>query len=317
MTEFLQWKEQEERATNSSYVKHSSSKTYGESEHYYYYCNRTGIYIGKGEGKRQLKTQGSSKINMHCIAHMKAVHNIKTDAVNVQYCATHNTHSIQLAHLRMSEETRNRIALKLQQGITVERILDDIRNSLSSEGIKREHMVTRVDVNNVRLLHNIEGVIKHSNDLSSVCAWAEEMESLDYNPLLLFKQQGEQQPQTMDNIGNIDFLLVLQTEFQRDMLKEFGNNTVCIDSTHGTNQYDFKLITLLVIDEFNEGIPVAWAISNKEDTLTIIEILKGIKDRTCPLAPKWFMSDDAEQFFLRGQRCSGKTRPKSYYAHGT
>ena len=89
MTEFLQWKEQEERVTNSSYVKHSSSKTYGESEHYYYYCNRTGIYIGKVEGKRQLKTQGNSKINMHCIAHMKAVHKIKTDEVNVQYCTTH------------------------------------------------------------------------------------------------------------------------------------------------------------------------------------------------------------------------------------
>jgi len=45
------------------------------------------------------------------------------------------------------------------------------------------------------------------------------------------------------------------------MLKEFGPATICVDSTHGTNVYDFKLITILVIDEFGEGIPVAWMIS--------------------------------------------------------
>ena len=122
----------------------------------------------------------------------------------------------------MRNEIRGRIAAKLQQGITIERILDDIRDTLSTEGIKREHMVTRLDINNVRLLHNIEGIIKHSNDLSRVSAWVEEMKSLEYNPLLLFKQQGEEQSQATDNIGNRDFLLVLQMEFQRDMLREFG-----------------------------------------------------------------------------------------------
>ena len=37
------------------------------------------------------------------------------------------------------------------------------------------------------------------------------------------------------------------------MLIKFGNNTVCIDATHGTDMYDFHLITLLVIDEYGEG----------------------------------------------------------------
>ena len=104
MNEFLQWKEKEERATNSSYVKHSSSKLYGENEHSYYYCNRTGSYTGKGEGKRQLKSQGSSKINSHCTAHMKAVYNRNSHKVSVEHCATHHSHNIQLGHLRMPNE---------------------------------------------------------------------------------------------------------------------------------------------------------------------------------------------------------------------
>ena len=35
--------------------------------------------------------------------------------------------------------------------------------------------------------------------------------------------------------------------------KQFG---ICVDSTHGTNMYDFFLITVLVVDE-----SVAWMIS--------------------------------------------------------
>ena len=81
------------------------------------------------------------------------------------------------------------------------------------------------------------------------------------------------------------------------MLLKFGDKCVCIDSTHGTNMYDFNLITVLVIDGFGEGIPVAWAIANREDVTMLVEFLKAIKKRTGHLKPQWFMSDDANQYF--------------------
>ena len=49
------------------------------------------------------------------------------------------------------------------------------------------------------------------------------------------------------------------------MMQAFGNNIICVDSTHETNMYDFFLITVSIVDEFDEGIPAAWAISNRED----------------------------------------------------
>ena len=58
--------------------------------------------------------------------------------------------------------------------------------------------------------------------------------------------------------------------------------------------YDFKLITLLVLDEFGEGIPVAWAITNREDATKLVEFLTAIKQRIGVLKPTRFMSDDAE-----------------------
>ena len=40
---------------------------------------------------------------------------------------------------------------------------------------------------------------------------------------------------------------------------------ICIDSTHKTTGYDFLLITVMVVDEYGEGYPVAWCLSNRED----------------------------------------------------
>ncbi len=62
------------------------------------------------------------------------------------------------------------------------------------------------------------------------------MSSLPYNPILIFKQQGTKQGENIDNIGDRDFILGIQTEFQRDVLQLFGPST-CVDTTHVMNNY--------------------------------------------------------------------------------
>ena len=66
------------------------------------------------------------------------------------------------------------------------------------------------------------------------------------------------------------------------------------------NQYDFLLLTLLVLDEYGEGMPVGWMISNREDGTVIVEFLKSIKNRVGNLEADFFMSDDAEQLLMHG-----------------
>ena len=111
------------------------------------------------------------------------------------------------------------------------------------------------------------------------------------------KKLGEEQQEDLDNISMKDFSLCLQTEFQGDMLIKFGSSAICMDSTHGTNCYDFNLMSLVVVDEYGEGIPVGWMISNRLDKLVTIEFLKSIADRIGSINRRWFMTDDAEQFF--------------------
>ena len=246
--EFMTWKSAEEENINTSYVQHCGARTSTTAKVWYFYCNRAGKYKSKSSGKRQNKSQGTSKIGDQCSAHLKAVQHLNSGKVSVTYCNTHHNHAIKLAHLRMPQHYKMELAAKLLQGVTMDRILDDIRDGITNR-IVRSHLVNRQDLHNLKRQYNIDGIIRHKNDLTSVTAWVEETRTLPFNPILRFKQQGFKQSDDIDNVADNDFLLCIQTEFQRDMCKKLGGNVVCIDSTHGTNNYDFKLVTILVVDE--------------------------------------------------------------------
>ena len=307
--EFVAWKSEEERKTCTTYIQKCGSQTYSTGQHWYFYCNRAGQHTSKSRGIRSLKTQGSCKTGTWCTAHIKAVQNNITGKVDITFCHTHQNHELQLGHLRIQPSTRQNIAAQLQQGVAINRIMDNIREDIS-QGINRDHLISKQDVRNIQHCYNIEGISRHANDLTSVCSWVEELSSLPYNPVLVFKPQGTPQLPSMENISVNDFVLGIQTEFQRDMLKKFGNSCICMDGTHGTNVYDFNLITILVIDEYGEGIPVAWLLANREDSTVLMEFLKEVRRTSGYLAPKWFMSDDADQFFNAWSGVFGKKGTK-------
>ena len=243
-----------------------------------------------------MKGQGSSKTVRHCSAHIKAIKDLKTGRVTVNYTYTHYNHKTQLGHLRILQATWRVIASKLKSGITAQRIIDDIRDSETNH-ISREHLVSKKDISNIKKQYNIEGIRRHPNDLISVVAIVNEMEDLYYNPVVLFKQQGEPPNNCCTNLEKEDFLLVVQTEFQCDMLCRYGKNGVCMDATYRINDYDFNLITLMVLDNFQEGIPVMWTLSNREDKPVLVTTLKAIKERCGAIEPEWYMTDMAQQYY--------------------
>ena len=232
----------------------------------------------------------------YCTAHMRVTHD-NNDIVTVNYCKTHYNHNPEddIGHLRLPEHMKISIAAKLLQGVKVDRILDDIRDLISDEGVHRKNLTTKQDIRNISRQYNIDGIERHSNDHTSVCSWIKEMQSLEFDPVIIFKEQGI--PSCEEGVLPDDFLLALQDQFQLDMMKAFGGNIICIDATHGTNVYDYLLITLTVIDDYEEGIPVAWAITTREDMSMIKYFLSSLKKKTGAISPSVFMSDDANQYW--------------------
>ena len=228
---------------------------------------------------------------------MKVIEDTITGKVNVSYCSTHSTHPIQIPHLPIPPVVKSKLSSKLHDGVAVDKILDDIRDDTLTTGIGREQLLSRQDMLNVQRHLNLGSVTKHKNDHTSTCAWVEELQNLTYNPVIIFKPQGVEQSDNVDNLSKDDFLLGLQTEFQRDAMQRYGNSAIMMDATHSTTQYDFLLITIFVVDEHGSGLPVAWAISNREDTTLLTEFLKAVYEQVEDLQPTYFMSDCAEQYF--------------------
>ena len=150
---FLVWKKSIEAETNSLYVQNCSTQTSGTTKRWYYYCSRSGVYKAKGEGSRNLKLQGSNKIGFACTAHIKVVQNTFTGKVNVEHCETH-THPTQLGHLPLPEETRVLVAQKLKDGVTIDSILDTLRDSVG-DTLTRRDLICKQDIRNIKRQYNI------------------------------------------------------------------------------------------------------------------------------------------------------------------
>ena len=122
---------------------------------------------------------------------MKVLQDIATGQVVVEYCLTHNSHSVELALL--PTDIKYEVAAKLYDGVSVDKILDDIREKMTNDTIGHEQLLSRQDIHNIRRHLNLGSITKNANDLLSNSAWVEDIRAMPYNPVLIFKQQGVQQ----------------------------------------------------------------------------------------------------------------------------
>ena len=82
-----------------------------------------------------------------------------------------------------AKKKRNEIAAKLQQGVSKEKTLDDIRNNVETEFL-RDHIIDKQDVINIQRAYGLEEVQRHSNDQRSVLAWIQEWQNSTSNPVV-------------------------------------------------------------------------------------------------------------------------------------
>ncbi|GFY74190.1 uncharacterized protein TNIN_385261 [Trichonephila inaurata madagascariensis] len=174
---------------------------------------------------------------------MKVYEDIESK-VTVEFTKTHVGHGIDLGRMKITREEKEDIARKLENKIPVEAILDDIRNSMNQK-LERIHLITRQDIKNIKEEYNIslDGILD-SNDVVSVNKWIEGLKNREDSPIVLFKDQNIFDETLYPGMKAEDFLLVIMNSSQKDMLKFYGNDTICLDFTHGMNAYGFDLATL-------------------------------------------------------------------------
>ena len=93
---------------------------------------------------------------------------------------------------------------------------------------------------------------RHENDALSVERLVRELQQEEKSVVIAYKPQGKKD-EAFPKLGEGSFLLVIMTDFQATMFEKHSARVVCIDSTHKTNPYGFKLVTVVVPDEFKNG----------------------------------------------------------------
>ncbi|XP_047115954.1 uncharacterized protein LOC124795917 [Schistocerca piceifrons] len=180
----------------------------------------------------------SSPVTLYTIEYMLSgyltniIRTMTMHCVNCLFTGNHFIHS------------RN-VAGKIAEAVTFQRILDDVRDYIHCEEVERLHHLTRKALHNIKREFLIDPHQYHSSDEISVSIFLERMKDC----VLMHKQTG----QNMGNLSSEDTMIVLITPFQSELLRKFGSNIVCVDSTHCTNMYKLLVTTSLVIDEFGSG----------------------------------------------------------------
>ena len=217
------------------------------------------------------------------------------------YQAVHAGHKHDLRFVTLTEDERKCIVHLLQDDIPFSKILDKIRSGFAGPELERLHLLERADLKNICRDFGLQKASSHQNDAASVRIWVEkERASASHDGIecsvRFVKFQGEEDSEWGLDVD--DFVLVIMTDVQRVMLEKFGvGRVVCLDSTHGTNQYDFQLTTLMVIDDHAEGFPVAFCYSNHVDLTAMKVFLHAVGSNTTgDLSTVTLMTDDADVF---------------------
>lgn len=76
----------------------------------------------------------------------------------------------------------------------------------------------------------------------------------------------------------VPLVIVLADAFMVDKLAEYGHGgPVILDFTHGTNKYAFNLLVVVVVDDDNEGVPVAFALTSRQTTESVAVVMQAVR----------------------------------------
>lgn len=286
--EFNLWKEKEEESTFSYFV---AKKGQAVSRIKHFYCQHDGsgkLHSQRTGGKPNSK--GRVKVGHYCIAKMKTWID-DSNQVQVEYYPTHN-HRLSkedFVHHPLPNAMDRYITKKIAEGLPPEFIYEKVREKfipintdLDVSSIKANMITKKRILDRARRKRMARRL--HQDDAKAVFLKASQMIASDDDSILLYKPyKGKvvHGPPEIDNLPNSKelFMLGIQTERQCELMKKHAAKAFIIDDTHSTNQYKYRLLTCMVVDENRRGWPVAHLISSRLDAPTIKYFFQALEQR--------------------------------------
>lgn len=171
------------------------------------------------------------------------------------------------------------------------------------DDIRRIHLVSRTDIYNISRsfkIANKESLVE--NEATSISSWVENMEALGENcPVIFYKEKGAEHR----NLKVNDYMLVIMSKVQQQLLERCENRVICIDDIKVCQSYNYHLMTLMTVDEFNIACPLAFCVSNKIDECVALLFSEVIYSKVGAIAGNIFMSSDIPALYTAWQKIMG------------
>lgn len=117
--------------------------------------------------------------------------------------------------------------------------------------------------------------------------------------------------------NQFNFILVLMNPLQRRMCQKFSSDNVCIDTSYSSTKgqrSNYELTTVLVIDDYDEGFPVAYMLSLSVNSENLITLFNSLKNFVGPLHPSSFICDEMDLFHGAWADVMGPVEKRSAYS---
>ncbi|OQV25722.1 hypothetical protein BV898_00652 [Hypsibius exemplaris] len=286
---FLDWKIETESSTVSHFVKHRGSHNSEAGKKDMLYCFRT---------------ERTSDLPFKCTSFIKVTHHLKK--YFVEACLAHYGHdpTEDLPRHPLPFAFREQIAHRLKLHVPPRRVAIDMRTEACNEwrrsGKKsREMYVTLQDVHNIRKEFLPEYQFGSLSDMESLRAEFVCQQTLpERERTLLFVKTETEAIEGYPELTDTHFVAVIQNDHQRQALQRHGSSGICIDATHCVTRYKkIYLVTLMVLDDSERGVPVAHCLVNHEDTPSMELFFITLLPQLRSLTVLWFLSDDAPAFY--------------------
>ncbi len=283
-----------------------------------YRCHRSGMYRDASvrenrARKRRLKVTGSKKLQGFCPGEVTLRQRRNDGLCVVTVQKVHVGHSIEdkdeVLHIYLTRVEKETIARQLMAGVSKEEILQTIYKDFDPNHVKNRRLDTlsSQDIDNVASAFKIKSSAQKTTDPRQVEVFTSERS----DSILFYKRHNE--PDTRFNIFEMeDFVLVYQTNFQKQVLQKYGHKIVAFDVTHSMNSRDCFLHTMLVLDTENEGFVVAFLISNRYDQAVIEVFVRCIRENAGIIEAKTIMSDMELEYYKAWKAIMGATEFNIY-----
>ncbi len=289
--EFYDWKRNMQLATNSSYIvsRAEKGKRFKVTT---FKCHRSGPQVIKSSDRKiKMKAQGSKKLNAVCPAFIKLRQNLADSNCTVVF---HKTH---LGHDLSSNELDYIYALRSDR---INLVYDKSRDRVDTEDDELLIDFLSFPINRINSAEKDLHVRERSYGEYSYKNYEEILEKFvcRYTESCIYYKKPDQiADEKFPFLEPEDLLLVFMCPSQRMLLQKHGDGVIAIDGIFGTDPFPFCLLAILVLDYDCDGMPAAFAISNRFDACTINIFLACIKEKVGVLRPHTLMTDLQDLYY--------------------